>query len=78
MAPLTVSSWNGSRPMLPELNSGEGLWTHSKGVERCYQCCVNLPHLRAERRDAVKQVRRKPRLIHGVFRGAKLEVLAHV
>jgi transposase len=56
----------------PELNPGEGLWAHLKGVELRNVCCFNLPHLRAELRDAVKRVRRKPRLIKAFFRGAQL------
>jgi transposase len=56
----------------PELNPGEGLWEQLKGVELRNLCCVNIPHLRHELRDAVKRVRRKPRLIHSFFRGAKL------
>jgi transposase len=56
----------------PELTPGEGLWAHLKGVELRNVCCVDLPHLRAELRDAVKRVRRKPRLIKSFFRGAKL------
>jgi transposase len=56
----------------PELNPGEGLWQQLKGVERRHLCCCNLPHLRRELRDAVKWVRRKPRLIKSVFQGAKL------
>jgi transposase len=56
----------------PELNPGEGLWAQLKGVELRNLCCFNLPHLRQELRDAVKRVRRKPRLIESFFRGAKL------
>ena len=56
----------------PELNPGEGLWQQLKGVERRNLCGFNTPHLRVERRDAVKRVRRKPRLIQSFFRGAKL------
>jgi transposase len=56
----------------PELNPGEGLWAQLKGVELRNLCCFNLPHLRHELRDAVKRVRRKPRLIQSFFRGAKL------
>jgi transposase len=56
----------------PELNPGEGLWAQLKGVELRNLCCFNLPHLRQELRDAVKRVRRKPRLIQGFFQGAKL------
>ena len=56
----------------PELNPGEGLWQQLKGVERRHGCCVNIPHLTHELRDAVKRVRRRPRLITSVFRGAKL------
>jgi transposase len=56
----------------PELNPGEGLWAHLKGVELRNVCCFDLPHLRRELRDAVKRVRRKPRVIKGFFRGAKL------
>lgn len=56
----------------PELNPGEGLWAHLKGVELRNVCCFDLPHPRRELRDAVKRVRRKPRVIEGFFRGAKL------
>jgi transposase len=56
----------------PELNPGEGLWGHLKGVELRNVCWFSIPHLRHELRDAIKRVRRKPRLIHGFFRGAKL------
>src|ERR671914_497865 len=47
----------------PELNPGEGLWAQLKGVELRNLCCFNMPHLRHELRDAVRRVRRKPRLI---------------
>jgi transposase len=56
----------------PDLNPGEGLWQQLKGVELRNLCCFNIPHLRVELRDAVKRVRRKPRLIQSFFRGAKL------
>jgi transposase len=56
----------------PELNPGEGLWQQLKGVELCNVCCFNIPHLRQELRDAVKRVRRRPRLINSFFQGAKL------
>ena len=51
----------------PELNPGEGLWAHLKGVELRNVCCFSLPHLRAELRAAVKRVRHKPRIIQGCF-----------
>jgi transposase len=56
----------------PELNPGEGLWHQLKGVELRHVCCFDIPHLRHELRDAVKRVRRRPRLITSFFRGAKL------
>jgi transposase len=56
----------------PELNPSEGLWQQLKGVELRNVCCFNISHLRVELRDAVKRVRRKPRLIQSFFRGAKL------
>jgi transposase len=56
----------------PELNPGEGLWQQLKGVELRNLCGFNIPHLRGELRDAVKRVRRKPRLIQSFFRGARL------
>jgi transposase len=56
----------------PELNPGEGLWQQLKGVELRNVCCFNIPHLTHELHDAVKRVRRKPRLITSFFRGAKL------
>jgi transposase len=55
----------------PELNPGEGLWSHLKGVERRNVCGFSIPHRRHERRDAVKRARQKPRSIQGFFRGAK-------
>ncbi len=56
----------------PELNPGEGVWQQLKGVELRNVCCVDLPHLRAELRRAVKRVRRKPRIIQGCCQGAGL------
>jgi hypothetical protein len=56
----------------PELNPGEGLWQPLTGVERRHVCGFNIPHLRGERRAAVKRVRRKPRILEGFFRGANL------
>jgi transposase len=56
----------------PELNPGEGLWAQLKGVELRNVCCVDLPHLGGELRDAVKRVRRKPRILKGCFHGARL------
>ena len=56
----------------PELNPGEGLWQQLKGVELRNLCCFNIPHLTHAWRDAVKRVRRKTRLIHSFFQGAKL------
>jgi transposase len=44
----------------PDLNPGEGLWQELKGVELRNVCCVDIPHLRGELRDAVKRMRRKP------------------
>jgi transposase len=57
---------------VPELNPDEGLWPQLKGVEGRQVCCFTLPPLRGERRDAVKRVRHKPRILHGFLRGAKL------
>ena len=56
----------------PELNPDEGVWQQLKGVELGNVCCVDLPHLHRELRDAVKRVRRKPRIIQGCFQGAGL------
>ncbi len=56
----------------PELTPGEGLWQQLKGVERRNVCCVDIPHLRGELRDAVKRVRRTPRILMGCFQGAGL------
>jgi hypothetical protein len=59
------------------LNPGEGLWAPLQGGELHHVCCLDLlkPHGRQERRDAVKRVRRTPRIIQGGFRGAKREIL---
>ncbi len=56
----------------PALHPDDGLWQQLTGVELRILCCLHLPHLRRELRDAVTRVRRKPRLITSVFRGAKL------
>jgi transposase len=56
----------------PELNPDAGVWQQLTGVELRNLCCLNIPHLRREVRDAVKRVRRKPRLIQSFFRGARL------
>jgi transposase len=56
----------------PDLNPGEGLWAQLKGVELRNVCCVDIPHLRGELRDAVKRVRRKPRILKSCFQGAGL------
>jgi transposase len=56
----------------PELNPDEGFWAQLKGVELRNVCCGSIPHLRGELRDAVKRVRRKPRIIQGFFKGAGL------
>jgi transposase len=56
----------------PELNPGEGLWQQLKGVELRHVCGVDIPHLRGALRDAVKRVRRKPRILQGCFLGAGL------
>jgi transposase len=56
----------------PELHPGEGLWQQLKGVELRNVCCGNLSHLWQELRDAVRRVRRKPRIIHGCCKGAGL------
>ena len=72
---------NGAAPRLhlerlpayaPELNPDAGIWQQLKGVEMRNLCCFNLPHLRKEIRNAVKRVRRKPRIIQGCFAGAGL------
>jgi transposase len=64
--------WERLPAYAPELKPDAGLWQPLKGVERRHLCGVPLPHLRREWREAVKRVRRKPRLIPSVFRGAKL------
>jgi transposase len=78
---ITEFLTHGARPRLPverlpayapALNPGEGLWAPLNGVERRHVCCFSLTHLRQELRDAVKRVRRKPRIIKGCFEGAKL------
>jgi hypothetical protein len=35
-------------------------------------CVDSIPYLRKELRDAMKRVRRKPRIINAYFEGAKL------
>jgi transposase len=78
---LTECLANGARQRLhverlpasaPDLNPGEGLWAQLKGVELRHGCGFSRTHLRQELRDAVKRVRRQPRMIKGCFAGAKL------
>lgn len=56
----------------PELNPDEGLWAQLTGVELRNVCCDHIPHLRGELRDAVKRVRRTPRILQGCFKGVGL------
>jgi hypothetical protein len=56
----------------PDLHPGEGLWQPLTGVAWRHVGCVKLPPLRHALRDAVRRVRRKPRLMHGCFKGAGL------
>ena len=56
----------------PALQASEGLWAQLQGVEWRHVCCVDLPPWRAELRDGVQRVRRKPRILHGFFRGTPL------
>jgi transposase len=56
----------------PELNPDEGIWQQLKGVELRNLCSFDMPHLRRELRDAVKRVRRKPRMIQSCFQAAGL------
>jgi transposase len=56
----------------PDRNPGEGLWQQLKGGELRNVCCLDIPHLRGELRDAVKRVRRNPRILKGCFPGAGL------
>jgi transposase len=56
----------------PELNPDEGMWQRLKGVELRNLCCFNLRHLRTELQNAVKRVRRKPRIIQACFAGTRL------
>jgi transposase len=78
---IRESLTNGAAPRLhlerlpayaPELNPGEGLWQQLTGVELCNVCCLNLLHRGHELRNAVKRLRRKPRLIKSFVRGATL------
>jgi transposase len=74
---------NGAAPRLhlerlpayaPDLNPGEGLWQQLKGVERRNVWCFTIAHLCDELRQAVKRVRRKPRIIRGCFQEAGLQI----
>jgi transposase len=58
----------------PELNPGEGLWAPLTGVELRHVCGLDSPPVHQALRDAVKRVRRTPRIIQGGFRGATLSM----
>ena len=51
----------------PELNPIEGVWRYLKQVELGTVCCDDLPELRGEIRLAVKRLRHKHRILHGVW-----------
>jgi transposase len=59
-------------PYAPELNPDKGIWAYLNGVELRNLCGFDVPHLRRELRDAVKRMRRKPRVIKSCFQGAGL------
>jgi hypothetical protein len=59
----------------PARNPDEGCWAQRKGVELRHVCCFNLPHLGHARREAVRRVRRKPRISQGCFKGAGLSII---
>jgi hypothetical protein len=60
--------------MVGGYSTGEGLWQQLKGVELRHVCCFTIAHLRDARRQAVKRVRRKPRLIRGCFQEAGFQL----
>jgi hypothetical protein len=59
----------------PARHPSEGLWVHLQGVDRRKVGGFTSRHLRHARHEAVKRVRRKPRLIQGCCRGANLEIV---
>lgn len=64
--------WERLPACAPELTPDEGFWQSLTGVELRNGCDFDRPRLRNELRDAVKRLRRKPRLSQGFFRAAKL------
>jgi hypothetical protein len=64
--------WERLPAYAPALKPDEGLGQQRTGVEPRHLCGVHLPHVRRELRAAVTRVRRQPRLITSVVRGAKL------
>lgn len=54
----------------PDLNPDEGVWGYLKNVELRNLCARDLDHLRGELDEAIKRVRRRPRIIKGCFAGA--------
>ena len=75
MARRSAFTWSACRRM-PGTESWRGpLATAQRGRKSPYMCCFNIPYLRDELRDAVKRVRRKPRIIKGFFQGQHFKSL---
>jgi transposase len=54
----------------PELNPDEGIWHTLKDKELANVACADLNQLRLEAQQAIRRVRRHPKLIRGYFREA--------
>jgi len=54
----------------PDLNPDEGIWAYLKYVELRNFCARDLDHLGGALDEAIKRVRRRPRIVKGCFAGA--------
>jgi len=58
----------------PDLNPDEGIWNYLKRVELANPCSLNLNELSLKLQEAMRRLRRKPRVIQACMAGAGLAI----
>jgi transposase len=61
-------------PYALDLNPDEGGWQHLKHIELGNLCCLDLDHLEAELRLALRRMRGRPELIQSFFAEAEIDL----